>query len=568
MRGGGCENMPVRVFRGIAGVVLVLTGSMAIGSAAARAAGTAASITAVEGQALTTVVVDSFSPCNGPRARITIDWGDGTPASSGTPVVGTGGVCAITGTHTYADEGSFVTSVSYTDPINGALTHDVGSAAVADAPVVASAVQDFSVSAGSPLSGVVAGWSDPAPEALSSYSATIDWGDGTSSAGGIGNLTVSGSHTYVNGGRFTITVTFHDEGGASATAHEQAVVTGCPSSGPSAPAPSFAPTASGLNDRYVQAIYHDILGRSAAASELAAATNALSLGATRSQLALTLLDSTEYRAHVVGTEYETYLHRAPMPSETNTFVTFLGSSGRDETLIAQILGSPEYFASRGNNSSDGFLSAIYCDALSRSIDQGAQNNDDSALGSGVPRAAIASSVLGSTEYRSLVVRGLYLHYLRRAATSGELATWTAFMQSGGTDEQVIAAILSSPEYFARFNPALAFPAAVILTGNTLSTTLTRDATLTLTVLRILPQGHASAVLVSSPRTKLVGVVPFGLHHKGRVKLHWNRRVHNHRLGSGHYLLILKAFTRHKPYHKPYVTRKLVGVSGPVQLRIR
>ena len=249
-------------------------------------------------------------------------------------------------------------------------------------------------------------------------------------------------------------------------------------------------------------------------------------------------------------------------------MTLLGSSGRDETLIAQILGSPEYFASRGNNSNDGFLSAMYCDALSRSIDQVAQNNDASALGSGVPRAAIASSVLGSTEYRSLVIRGFYLHYLRRAATSGDLATWTAFMNSGGTDEQVIAAIVSSPEYFARFNPALAFPTAVILTGNTLSTTLTRDAALTLTVLRILPRGHASAVLVTSPRTKLVGVVPFGLHHKGRVKLHWNRKVHNHRLGSGHYLLILKAFRRHKPYHKPYLTRKLVGISGPVQLRIR
>ena len=79
-------------------------------------------------------------------------------------------------------------------------------------------------------------------------------------------------------------------------------MTGCPSSGPSAPAPPFTPTASGLNDRYVQAIYHDILGRSAAPSEVAAATNALSLGATRSQLALTLLDSTEYRAHLVASD--------------------------------------------------------------------------------------------------------------------------------------------------------------------------------------------------------------------------------------------------------------------------
>ncbi len=274
--------------------------------------------------------------------------------------------------------------------LNGVATADVGTATVADAPVAASAVPDFAVSAGSPLSSVaVAGWSDAAPDMLSSYSATIDWGDGTSSDGVIADGTVSGTHTYVNGGQFTITVTFRDKGGASATAHEQAVVTG---------------------------------------------------------------------------------------------------------LVPALL--------------------------------------------------------------------------RRAATSGDLATWTAFINSGGTDEQVIAAIVSSPEYFARFNLPLAFPTAVILTSNTLSTTLTRDAALTLTVLRILPRSHASAVLVTAPRTKLVGVVPFGLHHKGRTKLHWNRKVHNHRLGSGHYLLILKAFRRHKPYHKPYLTRKLVGISGPVQLRIR
>jgi hypothetical protein len=80
------------------------------------------------------------------------------------------------------------------------------------------------------------------------------------------------------------------------------------------------------------------------------------------------------------------------------------------------------------------------------------------------------------------------------------------------------------------------------------------------------------VLVASPRTKLVGVVNFGIHSKGRVRLHWNRRVHNHPLGRGRYLLILKAFAIHKPYHKPYrqphATHKLIGISDPVALTIR
>lgn len=557
---------PVRAYRAVAGAVVVLAGWMAIGSGIAQA-GTAASIAAVEAQPLTDVVVDTIPGCNPANlGTIKIDWGDGTTSPG--VAAASGRACEISGSHTYAEEGSYTTSVSYSS-LNGLPGGpDVGSVTVADAQVAASAVDDFTVSAGSLLNATVATWSDPAPEPLSSYSATIDWGDGSSSAGVIGNGTVGGAHTYVNGGRFTITVTFRDEGGSSAAAHEHAIVSGCLAAASGAPAPPFTPAASGLSARYVQAIYHDILGRSPAASELAAATNALALGATRSQLALTLLGSSEYRAHVVGSAYEAYLHRAPMPSETNTFVMLLGSGAGDEGLRAQILGSPEYFASRANNSTDGFVSALYCDALSRSIDPLAQTNDETALGSGVPRTTLASSVLGSTEYRSLLIRGLYLRYLRRAATSSDLATWTAFMHSGGTDEQVIAAIVSSSEYFAEFNPAPAIPPMVILKGNTLGTTLTRDAILTLTVYRALPLGHASAVLVRPPRVTLVGVVDFGLHHKGRIKLHWNRTVHNHRLGRGRYLLILEAFTRHKPYHKPYKTFKLIGISNPVGLRIR
>jgi hypothetical protein len=552
-------------------VLVAFAGWMAIGSVPASAAGGGASIVAVEGQQLESVVVDSLGTCDAPRTNITIDWGD-TATSAGALVLGSGGSCTITGSHTYLDEGAYDTSVSYTSTANRARVSDAGRAVVADAPVTAGSVNNFTVPAGSELTGVVANWSDAAPEPLSSYSAAIDWGDGTSGVGLINNGTVSGSHAYLNGGRFTITVAFHDEGGASATAHEQAVVTGCPTAGPSFPAPPFTPTATALNARFVQAIYHDILGRSPAASEVAAATNALSLGATRSQIALTLLDSNERRAHLVAFDEQAYLHRAPSPTEANAFVSALASGSSDEALIAHILASPEYFASRGHDSTDGFLSAMYCDALSRPIDQIAQNNGEAALGSGASRTVIASSVLGSSEYRTLLIRGFYLRYLRRAATSSDLATWTAFMHNGGSDEQVIAAIVSSAEYFSRFNPAIAFRTELVVTGNTLRTTLTRDAELTLTVLRVLPpRGHAAAVLVTRPRTQLVGAVNFGLRHKGRVTLHWNRKVHNRRLARGGYVLILKAFARHKPYktgHKPYKTRKLIGISDPVRLRIR
>ena len=63
----------------------------------------------------------------------------------------------------------------------------------------------------------MATFTDPGgPEALSDYSATIDWGDGHTSAGVIsvsaaGVFTVSGGNTFEEDGTFSVTVTLHHE---------------------------------------------------------------------------------------------------------------------------------------------------------------------------------------------------------------------------------------------------------------------------------------------------------------------------------------------------------------------
>jgi VCBS repeat protein len=73
----------------------------------------------------------------------------------------------------------------------------------------ASAVS-VSATAGAPFNGPVATFVNPFPSAnAASYTATIDWGDGSTSAGaitGAGTLTVSGSHTYADPGIDAITV--------------------------------------------------------------------------------------------------------------------------------------------------------------------------------------------------------------------------------------------------------------------------------------------------------------------------------------------------------------------------
>jgi sugar lactone lactonase YvrE len=81
---------------------------------------------------------------------------------------------------------------------------------------------------GQPFSGQVATITDSNPTSTAAeYSATIDWGDGNTSAGVVsgppsGPFTVSGSHTYTEEGSYTVTVSITD---SSNPANDQSTTT-------------------------------------------------------------------------------------------------------------------------------------------------------------------------------------------------------------------------------------------------------------------------------------------------------------------------------------------------------
>ena len=89
----------------------------------------------------------------------------------------------IDGSHTYAEEGNYNGSVSYEDDCG---THKVPfQAKVADAALSATG-EAVSGTAGAVLRGTVASFKDADPGGtVSDYTATINWGDGTQSAGTI-----------------------------------------------------------------------------------------------------------------------------------------------------------------------------------------------------------------------------------------------------------------------------------------------------------------------------------------------------------------------------------------------
>ncbi|HVX63672.1 MAG TPA: carboxypeptidase regulatory-like domain-containing protein, partial [Pirellulales bacterium] len=163
----------------------------------------------------------------------TIDWGDGSSLSAGAIAVNPAGGFLVTGSHAYADEGVHTVIVAISDA-GGSNDTALSTAHVADAPIDAAAVT-FHATEGATFGGTVATFTDANPNGVSGdYTATIDWGDGSSLSFGTisvnpgGGFLVTGSHVYAEYGTRAVTVTVSDVGGSAATAHSTAEIADAP----------------------------------------------------------------------------------------------------------------------------------------------------------------------------------------------------------------------------------------------------------------------------------------------------------------------------------------------------
>ena len=198
-------------------------------------------VTAVEGVSTGTVTVASFtdpgiaSPSVGDFSD-TIHWGDGS-TSTGTVVSLGGGSFAVSGTHTYAEEGSYAIGVSVTDTSNN-TGQSTGSATIGDAALTAGTATVTGGVEGTTAASLSATFSDANSGApTSDFSGTIDWGDGSALStftsanvsGSGGSYTISGiGHIYNEDGNHPVTVVINDAGGKSTTDNGSATVADAP----------------------------------------------------------------------------------------------------------------------------------------------------------------------------------------------------------------------------------------------------------------------------------------------------------------------------------------------------
>ena len=159
-----------------------------------------------------------------------IDWGDTiveagvvTESPFGPPGSTAGADGTVSGSHVYADDGTYTVTVTVTDD-EGASTSDTLEVTVLNVAPTVDAGLDQTVDEGTMISLEPATFNDLGT--LDTHTAIIDWDDGTVETGMVtespfgppgdtagANGTVSGSHTYGDNGVYTVTVTVTDDDG-------------------------------------------------------------------------------------------------------------------------------------------------------------------------------------------------------------------------------------------------------------------------------------------------------------------------------------------------------------------
>ncbi len=178
---------------------------------------------------------------------------------------------------------------------------------------------------------------------------------------------------------------------------------------------------------------------------------------SRTQFAAGVDTSSEYYQDLVSGYYSEFLRRTADGGRIFWANELINGYMTDEQVIAQFVGSDEYFNNVAGGTTASFMDHVFLDLLHRHIDPGAAAfwgnmfEDHS-----ITRIEFVAAVDTSSEYYQDLVSGYYLQFLRHNADPLGRNAFASLLSSGTTDEQVIAQFVGSDEYFNN----LPYPAPV------------------------------------------------------------------------------------------------------------
>lgn len=189
---------------------------------------------------------------------------------------------------------------------------------------------------------------------------------------------------------------------------------------------------------FVQTLYFNLLGRTAASSEVSFWTSVFN-GSGQGAVASGILNSTESYNTIVNNLYIQLLGRTADSGGLSFWTSILQGGGTLETVEAGILASTEYINRAGSN----IVTSYYVQLLGRTPSSSELSFWNSVLFTQGANA-VALGILGSTEYRTDFTTHLYQQLLHRQPAAGEVAVWAD--NTSLNLLQIEAGILSSTEY--------------------------------------------------------------------------------------------------------------------------
>ncbi len=200
------------------------------------------------------------------------------------------------------------------------------------------------------------------------------------------------------------------------------------------------------DQRFVNQLYNDVLGRDADATA-ASWAQALDRGTvSRGQVALALTTSTEYLSGRIQGQYLGHLGRTADPKGLQYWLDYLRKGATLEDLEISFLSTAEYYANAGG-APDAFLHTLYQDVLGRDVDPNGLRYWVGKLTTGTPFWVVAASVVKSTEAMSNRVTDDYRLLLNRDPDPQGLGNWVSLLQHGTRDETLLGDLAGSLEYW-------------------------------------------------------------------------------------------------------------------------
>jgi len=199
-------------------------------------------------------------------------------------------------------------------------------------------------------------------------------------------------------------------------------------------------------NRYVDAVYRDLLGRPVDAGGRTYWVGLLDNGAPYSTFTDALSRSPEWIGYTVDVLYREVFGRNADPAGRNYWIDQISHGARVAAVASNLYGSDEWFFSHGGNN-DNYVDALYWAILRRAPD-GGRSYWLGLLAQGRPRADIAGAFYTTYESNARRVDRLYAELMKRPADPAGRDYWAN--QLVVVDDIKLASLLtSSAEYVTR-----------------------------------------------------------------------------------------------------------------------